>query len=84
MVKLKSIVLDGNPMKSIRRDIIMRGTNELKKYLSSRMMEPEANTGGDKPVSNVRDTGGMSGVIGGGTEGIDSHEVGVSKTLEFR
>lgn len=38
---LKSIVLDGNPLKSIRRDIIMRGTMELKKYLCSRMEEPE-------------------------------------------
>ncbi|KAK7508432.1 hypothetical protein BaRGS_00000671 [Batillaria attramentaria] len=39
---LKSVVLDGNPMKSIRRDIIMRGTMELKKYLRSRIEEPES------------------------------------------
>ncbi|KAK7099984.1 leucine-rich repeat-containing protein 40-like [Littorina saxatilis] len=39
---LKAVVLDGNPMKSIRRDIIMRGTVELKKYLRSRMEEPES------------------------------------------
>lgn len=39
---LKSVVLDGNPMKSIRRDIIMRGTMELKKFLRSRIEEPDA------------------------------------------
>ncbi|XP_076463206.1 leucine-rich repeat-containing protein 40-like [Babylonia areolata] len=39
---LKSIVLDGNPLKSIRRDIIMRGTVELKKYLRSRIEEPDS------------------------------------------
>lgn len=41
MAPLKSLVLDGNPMRSIRRDIIMRGTQQLKKYLASRLSDDE-------------------------------------------
>ena len=33
MPLLKSVQVDGNPMKSIRRDIIARGTVGLLKYL---------------------------------------------------
>ncbi|EGD73872.1 leucine rich repeat containing protein 40 [Salpingoeca rosetta] len=39
--KLKSIVLDGNPMRSLRRDIIARGTQGILKYLRSRMTEEQ-------------------------------------------
>lgn len=38
---LKSVQLDGNPMKTIRRDIIARGTVGLLKYLRSRLEEDE-------------------------------------------
>jgi len=38
---LKSVQLEGNPMKSIRRDIMARGTVGLLKYLRSRMEEDE-------------------------------------------
>ena len=38
---LKSLQVDGNPMKSIRRDIIARGTMGLLKYLKSRIDEDE-------------------------------------------
>ena len=38
---LHSLLLDGNPLKSIRRDILRKGTVELLKYLRSRIEEPE-------------------------------------------
>jgi Leucine-rich repeat (LRR) protein len=38
---IKSIVLDGNPIKSIRRDIIGRGTMAIMKHLRNRLGEPE-------------------------------------------
>jgi hypothetical protein len=33
MPHLKSLAVDGNPMKTIRRDILQRGTTELMKFL---------------------------------------------------
>ncbi|XP_076080866.1 leucine-rich repeat-containing protein 40-like [Mytilus galloprovincialis] len=79
MTALKAVVLDGNPMKSIRRDIIMRGTTEIKKYLMSRM----ENT--DIPVSNkgVHSGQGESGIIGGTGEGVNAHDICQSKTLDY-
>jgi len=58
---LKSVQLDGNPIKSIRRDIIARGTVGLLKYLRSRMDESEikeiqkAGVGNVSPVGSPRD-----------------------------
>ncbi|VDI39563.1 Hypothetical predicted protein [Mytilus galloprovincialis] len=79
MTALKAVVLDGNPMKSIRRDIIMRGTTEIKKYLMSRM----ENT--DIPVSNkgVHSGQGESGIIGGTGEGVNAHDICQSKALDY-
>ncbi|XP_050401832.1 leucine-rich repeat-containing protein 40 [Patella vulgata] len=75
IVSLKSLVLEGNPMKSIRRDIIMRGTVELKKYLSSRIEEPVSN-------ENNMATGGNTGIIGG-NQSVSSHEMCQMKTLDY-
>ncbi|GCB69992.1 leucine-rich repeat-containing protein 40 [Scyliorhinus torazame] len=36
---LKSLLLEGNPLRTIRRDIIKRGTQELLKFLRSRIQE---------------------------------------------
>ncbi|CAH1772444.1 unnamed protein product [Owenia fusiformis] len=79
--KLKAIVLDGNPMKSIRRDIIMRGTNEIKKYLRSRMDEPVAPTQGG--AKGVQSTQGASGVIGDAGDKVNAHDVASSKSLDY-
>ena len=38
---LKSLQVDGNPMRGIRRDIIARGTQGLLKYLKSRIDDEE-------------------------------------------
>ncbi|KAG9350882.1 hypothetical protein JZ751_024771 [Albula glossodonta] len=40
MPKLKMLTLDGNPLRTIRRDLLTKGTNELLKYLRSRIQEP--------------------------------------------
>ncbi|XP_013382592.1 leucine-rich repeat-containing protein 40 [Lingula anatina] len=80
MNKLKAIILDGNPLKSIRRDIVMRGTNELKKYLRSRIATEEAPS--KAPQKGVKSQQGGSGVIGGG-EGVDAHTVSQLKSLDY-
>ena len=51
---LKSLQVDGNPMKAIRRDIIARGTQGLLKYLKSRIDEDE--------LSRLREKGQVSPV----------------------
>jgi len=78
MTALKSVVLDGNPMKGIRRDIVMRGTTELKKYLRSRMDEPSSG-----PASAVASGPITSGVIGAAGDVVDPHQVKSSKALDF-
>ncbi|XP_074191043.1 leucine-rich repeat-containing protein 40 isoform X2 [Rhinolophus sinicus] len=40
---LKFLALEGNPMRTIRRDIINKGTQEVLKYLRSKIKEDEAN-----------------------------------------
>ncbi|WAR24190.1 LRC40-like protein [Mya arenaria] len=78
---LKSIVVDGNPMKTIRRDIVMRGTQEIKKYLRSRIEEPVNIPEGTR--NGVQSSEGQSGVIGAGGQGVDAHEVCQMKNLDF-
>ncbi|KAK3612678.1 hypothetical protein CHS0354_042204 [Potamilus streckersoni] len=79
---LKSIVVDGNPMRSIRRDIIMRGTMELKKYLRSRIEELDQKQNGSTS-SGIQKTEGTSGIVGGTGDGINSHEVFQFKSLDY-
>ena len=72
MENLKSIVLDGNPLKSLRRDIIMRGTMEIKRILRSRMEEdkiPEIPTG--------------KGIIGAVQDELDPYLVASSRCLDY-
>ncbi|XP_071952369.1 leucine-rich repeat-containing protein 40-like [Antedon mediterranea] len=60
---LKSLVLEGNPMRGIRRDIVRRGTVGLMKYLRDRIQE--------EPTESPNDTGAgdeiQSGIIGSTT-----------------
>ncbi|GFN77100.1 LINE-1 retrotransposable element orf2 protein [Plakobranchus ocellatus] len=77
MTSLKALVLDGNPMRSIRRDIIMRGTNEIKKYLVSRMSDDERERQSEKAQPS------SVGVIGGGDDVIRSHDLHQLKALDY-
>ncbi|KAH3694443.1 leucine-rich repeat-containing protein 40-like [Dreissena polymorpha] len=81
ITSLKSIVVDGNPMKSIRRDIVMRGTQEVKKYLRSRIEEPVTINNGTS--NGVQSSKGQSGVIGGSGEGVNAHDVKQFKLLDY-
>ncbi|XP_045160568.2 leucine-rich repeat-containing protein 40-like [Mercenaria mercenaria] len=78
---LKSIVVDGNPMRSIRRDIIMRGTQEIKKYLRSRIEDPSEIPAA--ATNGVQSNKGQSGVIGGTGDGVNAHDVIQSKSLDY-
>ncbi|PVD23047.1 hypothetical protein C0Q70_16309 [Pomacea canaliculata] len=73
---LKSVVLDGNPLRSIRRDIIMRGTVELKKYLKSRIEEHEV-------PSSTRSSARESILPMASGDSALSHEMQQSKILDF-
>ena len=42
METLQSVLLDGNPLRGIRRDIVSKGTTELLKYLRSRIETSKA------------------------------------------
>ncbi|ESN94677.1 hypothetical protein HELRODRAFT_107921 [Helobdella robusta] len=44
MVNLKALYLDGNPVRSIRRDILVRGTVEIKKFLKNRLVSEQSVT----------------------------------------
>lgn len=80
MSHLKFLVLEGNPMKGIRRDIMMRGTNELKKYLASRIEKPTESTSNS---SVVQKRTGTSGIVGGAGDGVDPYAISSSKTLDY-
>ena len=56
---------------------LQRGTNELKKYLVSRVPEAEVQH------SVIQQKSGASGIIGGG-EGVDAYAVSSTKALEYR
>ncbi|RUS74149.1 hypothetical protein EGW08_018088 [Elysia chlorotica] len=77
MTSLKAIILDGNPMRSIRRDIIMRGTNEIKKYLVSRMSDDEM----EKQCEKAQPS--SVGRIGGGDDVVSSHDLYQLKALDY-
>jgi len=40
-MELKSLSIDGNPFRGIRRDILARGTQAILEYLKSRIVKPE-------------------------------------------
>uniref|UniRef100_A0A1I8GUG4 Leucine-rich repeat-containing protein 40 n=1 Tax=Macrostomum lignano TaxID=282301 RepID=A0A1I8GUG4_9PLAT len=39
---LKCILLDGNPLRALRREVVARGTEAIKKHLASRIAQPAA------------------------------------------
>ncbi|XP_048457834.1 leucine-rich repeat-containing protein 40 isoform X2 [Rhincodon typus] len=71
--KLMSLLLEGNPLRSIRRDIINRGTQELLKYLRSRIQET---TGQDKSDSTTAMTLPSESMI-------NTYALGTQKLLEY-
>ncbi|XP_059140537.1 leucine-rich repeat-containing protein 40-like [Physella acuta] len=78
MTNLKAIILEGNPMRSVRRDIIMRGTMELKKYLLSRMTDEESDKSQCSEVSSTN-----VGLPGAEKEMIRPHDLHQMKSLDY-
>ena len=62
--------------------IFQRGTNELKKYLRSRLAEPTNDI--TEKTQGLRKTTGMSGVVSGVQEGVDAFSVHSTKALDYR
>ncbi|XP_067893356.1 leucine-rich repeat-containing protein 40 isoform X2 [Heterodontus francisci] len=72
--KLKSLLVEGNPLRTIRRDIINRGTQELLKYLRSRIEEQP--TGQDDSCSATAMTLPSESRI-------NMYTIGTQKVLEY-
>ncbi|KAL7984993.1 hypothetical protein Chor_003563 [Crotalus horridus] len=50
--KLKFLALEGNPLRAIRKDILQKGTQEMLKYLRSKIQDDEIiNPNGEFPVT---------------------------------
>ena len=59
-----------------------RGTNELKKYLKSRLAETPNDV--TEKAQGLRKSKGMSGIIAGPQEGVDAFSVHSTKALDYR
>jgi len=62
---------------------VQRGTNELKKYLRSRIEPAEEQASRPTSASVLQSTRGTSGIIGGTGEGVDRYRIASTKTLEY-
>ncbi|KFP75449.1 Leucine-rich repeat-containing protein 40, partial [Apaloderma vittatum] len=49
--QLKFLALEGNPLRTIRRDLLQKGTQELLKYLRSRIQDEVRNPNEEPPVT---------------------------------
>eukprot|EP00076_Gallus_gallus_P024370 XP_015146538.1 leucine-rich repeat-containing protein 40 isoform X1 [Gallus gallus] len=49
--QLKFLALEGNPLRTIRRDLLQKGTQELLKYLRSRIQDDKASPNEEPPVT---------------------------------
>ncbi|NWR61649.1 LRC40 protein, partial [Bucorvus abyssinicus] len=49
--QLKFLALEGNPLRTIRRDLLQKGTQELLKYLRSRIQDDVTNPNEEPPVT---------------------------------
>lgn len=61
-------------------DCFQRGTVELKKYLCSRIEDPQPVEPTNKGIQN----GGDTGIVGGSGEGLKAHDIQQSKSLDYR
>ncbi|KAG5275615.1 hypothetical protein AALO_G00122370 [Alosa alosa] len=72
--KLKSVSLEGNPLRGIRRDLLTKGTGELLKYLRSRIKDdPDGNTA-EQPTTAMTLPSQAK---------IDVHSIKTLKTLNY-
>ncbi|XP_076134191.1 leucine-rich repeat-containing protein 40 isoform X1 [Alosa pseudoharengus] len=72
--KLKSVSLEGNPLRGIRRDLLTKGTGELLKYLRSRIKDdPDGNTAEQPSTAMTLPS----------QANIDVHSIKTLKTLNY-
>lgn len=74
MPKLKSVSLEGNPLRTIRRDLLTKGTGELLKYLRSRIKEEPDGAGAEQPSTAMTLPSQAK---------IDVHAIKTLKTLNY-
>ncbi|XP_073259571.1 leucine-rich repeat-containing protein 40-like [Porites lutea] len=79
MEHIKSLVLDGNPLRSLRRDVVMRGTQAILKHLRSRIPEEEKPDATDAPVTSLP----VSSPLPTASSGLDVHTITSTKTLNY-
>lgn len=79
MEHLKSLVLDGNPLRSLRRDVVMRGTQAILKHLRSRIPEEEKQDTTDAPVTSLP----ISSPVPTASTGLDVHTITSTKALNY-
>lgn len=65
--------------------LLQRGTNELKKYLLSRIQAPDEETASapKSTAPGIVDKKGTSGLIGGCADGVDKHTVASTRNLDY-
>ncbi|KAM4642253.1 leucine-rich repeat-containing protein 40 [Discoglossus pictus] len=76
LANLKSLQLEGNPLRGIRRDVLTKGTQELLKYLRSRVQVPETKNGkaeGDTVTAMTLPSDSI----------VNTHAILTLKTLEY-
>jgi len=82
MENIKSISLDGNPLRGIRRDIVSKGTQAVLKYLKSRIPNQD-----HQEVVETKSSGGNRTEINDNfispRNGIDTQAIMTSKRVEF-
>ncbi|KAM8929915.1 leucine-rich repeat-containing protein 40 isoform 2-T2 [Pelodytes ibericus] len=71
---LKSLQLEGNPLRGIRRDLLTKGTQELLKYLRSRIQVPGKSQGAPPAVTAMTLPSDAL---------VNSHSIITLKTLEY-
>lgn len=79
MESLKSLVLDGNPLRSLRRDVVLRGTQAILKHLRSRIPQEEKGDSTDAPVASTP----VSSPLPTASSGLDLHTIASTKALNF-
>uniref|UniRef100_A0A8C5REB6 Leucine-rich repeat-containing protein 40 n=1 Tax=Laticauda laticaudata TaxID=8630 RepID=A0A8C5REB6_LATLA len=73
--QLKFLALEGNPLRAIRRDILQKGTQEILKYLRSKIQDDEIiNPNGEFP---------MTAMTLPSQSKINMHAITVLKTLDY-
>eukprot|EP00112_Aurelia_sp_Birch-Aquarium-sp1_P003995 Seg1452.3 transcript_id=Seg1452.3/GoldUCD/mRNA.D3Y31 product="Leucine-rich repeat-containing protein 40" protein_id=Seg1452.3/GoldUCD/D3Y31 len=81
MENIKSISLDGNPLRGLRRDIVAKGTGAVLNYLKSRIVAPlEQQPGSLATREKPREIN--DNFMPSGNE-IDSHKISTTKKIEY-